>query len=104
MTTETMTPETTTTTTKPRELPLPAEAVIHFVGPNTKRPGTKAHAAFSLYAECKTVGDYLKAGGRRVELRWDLARDLIGVSVPMPGGLSFHLGGSHPEPDEETQD
>lgn len=65
-----------------RAVPVSAALVIAEVLPNTKRPGTKAHAAFSLYVPGQTVGDYLKAGGRRVELTWDLERGLVTLASP----------------------
>ena len=67
-----------------RAVPVSAALVIAEVAPNTKRPGTKAHAAYSLYVPGQTVGDYLRAGGRRVELSWDLERGFVTLASVWP--------------------
>lgn len=47
---------------------------------NPKRPGTNAHAIFALYQTGMTVAEFLRAGGRRVDLRWDEAHGFISVA------------------------
>lgn len=47
---------------------------------NPKREGTKAHAMFALYTTGMTVAEFLRAGGRRVDLRWDEAHGFISVA------------------------
>lgn len=58
--------------------PLDAKITVLAEG-NPKREGTKAHAAFALYAKAKTVGDYLAAGGTTVDLHWDEDKKLIKI-------------------------
>lgn len=48
-----------------------SDARITIQKANPKRPGTKAHARYELYRTGQTVADFLEAGGRRADLRWD---------------------------------
>jgi hypothetical protein len=60
----------------------PDSAVITVLTPegkNPKRPGCKAYAIFDLYAKGKTVGDFIKNGGRYSALSWDTGHGFIKV-------------------------
>jgi hypothetical protein len=46
---------------------------------NPKRAGTEAAERFDLYSECKTVQDYVNAGGRTSDIAWDVKRNYISV-------------------------
>lgn len=49
---------------------------------NPKRPGSATHARFELYKTGMTVADFLAAGGRRVDLRWDADHQFIRLVAP----------------------
>ena len=49
---------------------------------NPKREGTAAHKVFAIYAKSKTVGDFLKHGGSRLALRYDLKQGFIKLVRP----------------------
>lgn len=46
---------------------------------NPKRAGSEAHKRWGLYAKCKTVGAFLKAGGEQINLRDDVAKGYVQV-------------------------
>ena len=46
---------------------------------NPKKTGSSSHKRFELYGKCKTVADFLKAGGLRCDLSWDSSRKFIKV-------------------------
>lgn len=52
------------------------------IKPNPKRPGSAAHARYNLYREGMTVSEYLRAGGRKADLRWDIKKRHIVVRKP----------------------
>lgn len=61
----------------------PDSAVITVLTPegkNPKRVGCKAYAIFDLYKDNKTVGDFIKSGGRYSALAWDTGHGFIKVS------------------------
>lgn len=60
---------------------VPASAVIKAVVANPKKAGSMAHARFARYKAGMTVGDFLKAGGRRDDIRWDLKRGFISLKA-----------------------
>lgn len=47
---------------------------------NPKRPNTASWDRFALYGSCKTVGEFLAAGGTRADLAWDEERTFIKIS------------------------
>ena len=49
---------------------------------NPKRPGTKCYEHFKLYRDGMTVADYLKVGGTRGDVNWDVAHGFIKVVAP----------------------
>lgn len=55
------------------------DMVIAGVVSNPKRPGSMAHTRFALYREGMTVGAFLKAGGRRDDLSWDVKHGHIKI-------------------------
>lgn len=87
-----------------RAVPVSAALVIATVAPNTKRPGTKAHAAYELYVPGQTVGDYLRAGGRRVELSWDLERGFVTLATNAPAAEAGVPEGMAHLPEEPTEE
>lgn len=46
---------------------------------NPKREGTNGFKAFAKYKTGMTVGDFLKKGGTRADLRWDISHEYIRV-------------------------
>lgn len=50
-------------------------------GPNNnpKRPGSRSEKEFKLYRDGMTVGEYIKAGGRRSGINWDEAKGFIAL-------------------------
>lgn len=56
-------------------------AVITQVTTNPKRAGSAAHARYSLYRPGMTVGQYVAAGGRIGDLRWDTKMKFIRVAA-----------------------
>lgn len=72
---------------KTRRKPHTDDTEISVLVPNPKKPGSLTHARFELYHAHKTVGEFLAAGGRRVDLAWDLERGHISLSTPIGGGL-----------------
>lgn len=47
---------------------------------NPKRKGSRCHGEFALYKNGMTVGQYLKAGGSRAGIRWDVDHGFISVA------------------------
>lgn len=52
------------------------------VAKNPKRSGSAAHARFDLYKPGMTVGEFLKVGGWRADIRWDAKQKFIEVGNP----------------------
>ena len=52
------------------------------VAKNPKRSGSAAHARFALYKPGMTVAEFLKAGGWRADIRWDVTQGFIGIENP----------------------
>ena len=46
---------------------------------NPKRPSGKAHARFEAYMGAPTVGEYLKRGGTRGDLRYDAEKGFLSL-------------------------
>jgi len=46
---------------------------------NPKKVGSKSHARFALYRDGMSVGDFLKAGGRRADLIWDQRKGFVKI-------------------------
>ena len=67
-----------------RTLPIAKEVTLAVLVANPKKPGTAAHARFSLYEKSATVGEFLAAGGKRVDLAWDFARGYLALVSPLP--------------------
>ena len=58
----------------------PDEACIKLtVKTNPKKKGSAAHGRFELYASVGTIGEYLKLGGLRADLSWDVKHGFIEV-------------------------
>lgn len=51
-----------------------ADACKIDVKPNPKRAGSKAFARYALYESAKTVGEYLRNGGIKADLRYDQSK------------------------------
>jgi hypothetical protein len=49
------------------------------VNGNPKKVGTPSHARFETYFAGDTVGDFIKAGGTRADLRWDIKHKFIKI-------------------------
>lgn len=54
-----------------------SQQIFLCVAENPKREGTASHPIFDLYFNCRTVGEFLAAGGRRADIIWDMARGYI---------------------------
>ena len=69
---------------RPRGRPkgsAPDKRVITYVQThNPKRPGSRAHDAFCLYQEGITVEEFVKRGGTKGDVVWDLRKGFIEVS------------------------
>lgn len=78
-----------------------ANTVITSIRPNPKKPGSATHSRYGLYRENMTVAEFLAAGGRRVDLPWDLERGHISMHTPLGGGLAIQHGEA-PEEQEEA--
>ncbi len=46
---------------------------------NPKRAGSSSAKRFDLYKRCKTVGDYITAGGHSGDLQWDADHKFISI-------------------------
>lgn len=46
---------------------------------NPKKVGSKAHARFELYKDCKTVGEFLAKGGTYSDIAYNVGRSFIKV-------------------------
>lgn len=65
-----------------RNDPVDLKCVIEVLVPNPKKPGSRAFVRFELYKTGQTVDDFLKAGGQRVDVNWDLDHDFIRCHQP----------------------
>ncbi len=60
----------------------PPESTITLkVKKNPKKEGSTAAKTFEAYNGSKTVGDYLKKGGKYQDLAYDVGRQLVAVTV-----------------------
>lgn len=50
---------------------------VTYVAPNPKRPGSASYDRFQLWHIGVTVDDYLNAGGRREDVRYDVKRGFV---------------------------
>lgn len=74
--------EITQPSRKPSPRPRRTQAdprVIMTVKDNPKAPGSKAHARYALYRVGMTVDEFLKAGGRKPDINYDLKHGFITV-------------------------
>lgn len=62
----------------PGSIALEAKITL-LVKENPKREGTNGYKTFNKYKTGMTVEDFLKKGGTRADLAWDLAHDFIKV-------------------------
>jgi hypothetical protein len=46
---------------------------------NPKKAGSKARTRFALYKDGMTVGQFLSAGGLRIDLEWDAKHAFIAI-------------------------
>ena len=68
-----------------RHDPIPEDRVIRLrVADNPKRAGSPSHRRFALYRDGMTVGEFLKAGGQRSDIAWDVDKGWISVEAPPP--------------------
>lgn len=68
--------------TKMQRAPRPTKSdprVVTFVAPNTKKPGSKSHARYELYAVGMTVQEALAAGLTGADIKWDSERGNIKI-------------------------
>jgi hypothetical protein len=62
---------------------MPEEAVITVLTEsNPKRPGSASFERFNLYRSGMSVGDFLRAGGKREDISWDRAHEFIRLEFP----------------------
>ena len=47
---------------------------------NPKREGSKAHGRYAHYKDGMTITAFVKAGGQRVDIKWDLDHGHIAVA------------------------
>jgi hypothetical protein len=47
---------------------------------NPKRKGSACYPRFDLYEDGMTVADYIAAGGRKADIKWDVDKKFIEVS------------------------
>ena len=55
------------------------DTITLLVAENPKRPGSASYERFALYQDGMSVAEYLEAGGRRSDIRWDTARAFIAI-------------------------
>lgn len=68
--------------TRGRKPSIPNEAKVKvLVKENPRRSGTAAYKRFSLYKSGMTVGEYIKAGGKRGSLLKDVRKGFVSVSA-----------------------
>jgi hypothetical protein len=56
-----------------------AAKIVLLVKDNPKRPKSASFKRFALYRNNMPVADYLAAGGRAADLKWDAAHKFIKV-------------------------
>lgn len=54
---------------------------IRVLVPNPKKPGSKAFYRFALYKDGMTVSEFLRAGGTREDLRYDIDHKFIDITT-----------------------
>lgn len=65
---------------KNRATPIPiTETILVLAKENPKKAGSAAHRKFALYTDEMTVGEFLKAGGTRIDIKWDLDHGFIAL-------------------------
>ena len=64
---------------------LDRDARIAVAQPNPKAPGTLSHARYEAYAAATTCSEFLDLGGRRDDLKHDLAKGFVVVVGPGHG-------------------
>jgi hypothetical protein len=55
----------------PGENSLDSKIICIVEGKEPKKPGTAVYEKFQLYKKCKTVAEFVKAGGKRKEISFD---------------------------------
>ena len=68
-----------------------------YVKPNSKRPGTASGDRFAKYQSARSVSEYLKLGGTRGDLAYDLKKGIVTVKVKV-----FDNDGDMPELAEDS--
>jgi hypothetical protein len=58
----------------------PTPTIRILVAENPKKPGSKAYARFQLYKEGMTVAAFLRSGGTRSDLHWDIDKKYIDIA------------------------
>lgn len=79
--------QTTEEQTPPPAPPAPApdrilgtHVIRMMVAENPKRPGSASHSRFALYRDGMTVSEFTAAGGKRVDVRWDVDHGFIALA------------------------
>lgn len=100
-----------TTPPAPAEQPAPKSGgktathadldIVRVLVPNPKRPGSDTHARFALYQTGATVKEFLDAGGRRVDLRWDVDHKFIAIVAAADWVAEPEAPAQTQEPSEE---
>ena len=67
-------------TPQPSQSKFSGKKITKLVKDNPRRKGTHGFKSFSLIKSGMTYEDYLKAGGRRNDLAWDIAHKFVKVS------------------------
>jgi hypothetical protein len=65
---------------KPRAVKNADSVIKVLVEENPKRKGSEAHARFAKYKDGMTVDEFLKKGGRTIDLNYDVAHKFISLS------------------------
>lgn len=63
-----------------RKSSIPDTAKIKLLVEENPKRGESAKE-FELYFNCKTVGEFISAGGRRASILWDMRKNHIAVNV-----------------------
>jgi hypothetical protein len=65
-----------------RNIGIDENSTIQLLKENPKRSGSEAHQRFALYRSGMTVGEFLKLGGTKNDLRWDTKHHFIKILPP----------------------
>ena len=61
--------------------PLAKQTITVLAEKNPKRMNTASYNRFALYRDGMTVAEYLEAGGRKSDIRWDTERAFIAIQA-----------------------